>query len=176
MFEYRLPLDIPQTFDNLNNMKTQYFVSTIDQSNTLKRIKNGVVNVVNHANVWVLSTYNPIDLQNKEWFRQVSRDEARKLHPATFRSVKKVQPIIVTAKPGLEMADIYRKAIAGLNYKGHEKITAIKAIRTIGYFGLAESLTIVENFDKFLAFIEEHNLLPRIGSRFDIEPFVFVKA
>lgn len=155
-------------------MKTQYFINITAGTNALKRLKNGVINHFTQLvpdetkNVWVSSTLDMQDLQNTATFRKVSRDEARKLHPAAFRSVKK-QPEVV--KPGVALANTYRKAVEGLNYKGDQKIAAIKAIRTIGFFGLAESLTIVEQFDKFLAFVEEHNLLPRVGSRFDIQPF-----
>jgi len=155
-------------------MKTQYFINTTAGTNALKRLKNGVINHFTPMapdetkNVWVSSTLDVQDLQNTATFRKVSRDEARKLHPAAFRSVKK-QPEVV--KPGVALADTYRKALEYLDYKRSQKIAAIKAVRTIGFFGLAEALTIVEHFDKFLAFVEEHNLLPRVGGRFDDQPF-----
>jgi hypothetical protein len=124
--------------------------------------------------VWASSSYSVDMLGDRTKFKQITRDEARKLRPYAFRSPKKdktAEQAPVPTKPGLEMANIYRKAVGTLDYKGRDKIPAIKAVRCIGDQGLAESLVIVENFEKFLAFVEEHNQLPQVGDRFASNPF-----
>src|SRR4051812_3142062 len=121
-------------------MRTKYFLNITSGSNTLKRLAG---NTVEHfskvapndaTNVWTPSSYNTGDLKDKLTFRQVTRDEARKLHPAAFRSVRKP----TKAPPiGIQLANKFRTAVQGLDIKHSQKIAAIKEIRTIGYFGLA---------------------------------------
>jgi hypothetical protein len=156
--------------------RTQYFRNMKPGVvNHLKRMNhdNTIQYFANDAGMWRVSCYTPEELA-KQPFKRVTRDEARKFTPAAFRPTKKdrtIEPAPVTTKPGLETANKYRKALEGIDYQRTQKIAAIKIIRTIGYFGLAESLTIVENFDKFLAFVELHNAMPEVGSRFDVNPF-----
>lgn len=166
-------------------MRTQYFINaeaTKDSGadHTLKRLKNGTLQQFDPVDSqWKMSTYGVDEIKASN-FRQLSRDEARMLRPKAFRKAKVIEiglptsvqrPLVSTPKPGTELANRYRRAVEGLDYKHHQKISAVKQIRSLCEFGLSESLTIVENFDKFLAFVEEHNELPNVGCRDDIQPF-----
>lgn len=159
-------------------MRTQYFQNIRPgHNNAVKRITAaGLIEAAmnpdegSRIGEWGPSAYDTQALNDSTQFKRITRDEARKLRPANFRTARK---LLVTKAPpvGLALANTYRKAVEGLDYKRTQKIQAIKEVRTVGYFGLAESLTIVENFDKFLAFLEANNELPNVGSRFDSNPF-----
>lgn len=132
------------------------------------------------------------NLPNPRW-RKISRDEARKRAPGAFKTVRVVAAVAgVVIKPGLELANKFRKlATIVPDYASAGKIRAIKALRCMSThddyrlipvhnpmdisslgnyevgpnqgFGLAESKMIVENFAKFLEFVETHNEIPAIS-------------
>lgn len=157
-------------------MRTQYFQNIQPgHNNAVKRINSTsevqyAIRVIENtdATPWAASSYSVETLKDSTKFKRISRDEARKIRPGAFRPIRKLKDL----KPGLELATTFRQVMGNLDYKHSEKIAAIKAIRSAtDAFGLAEALTVVENFDKFLVWVEEHNELPIVGSRFDANPF-----
>ena len=74
-------------------------------------------------------------------------------------------------QPSTMAADI-RKTIEQFDYRGSQKIAAIKALRQLGLdqkwnggvvIGLADAKWIIEHFSDFIAFVENNNRLPVIG-------------
>jgi|SRR5579862_721919 len=177
--------------------RTRYFINFTSGTNALKRITPaGKVEFWTFGNEpadrrWSESCYDEVDLNDKSTFKQLTRDEARKIHSSAFRSPKRDKTQDPAPKVGTELAKKIRKVLDGIDYTGSQKIRAIKAIRaastndwklvpvpgTTDYicganpaFGLAEAKITVENFDKFVEFVETHNEMPHIGWDFR-QPF-----
>ena len=78
-----------------------------------------------------------------------------------------VVDVEMTTEP--TVAQIVRNAVTALDYKGSQKILAIKALRQVAsenrlvedVLGLGDAKWAIENFDTFIAFVEKNNRLPK---------------
>lgn len=73
---------------------------------------------------------------------------------------------------GTTLAQKCIAAVTKLNYKGNEKISAIKALREVfpcnepnrsSTLGLAEAKWAVENWEKWIEFVKQNNRVPANG-------------